>query len=528
MTREPAAGSAPVAARPSPLAGHEWTSAYTLLLAGVLALGVAARLGYVGRPLDHRIVNPWRQADYTQITRNFYREGMNIFYPRIDWRGDTPGYAEMELPLLPWSGAVLYRVLGPHEQILRALAALFASASFLLFAAVARRLLPPAGALFAVAAVAINPLLIVLANSIQPEPLVDFFALLTIVLLWRWNDRPSMPRLLAAAAAAAFAILSKLPAAYLGLVIAYTVVRRLGRRALWDPQVYAAALVAVVPPAAWYAWAHGFWLRYGNSLGVSNESHLIGWDVLTPPVFVLGILQWETVGVFTPFGWLLAFAALTLPRRQVEPPLVWYGSVFLFYVLAGRTTADRWAYYYHMLSVAPAALLMGGGLVALLDGGAVAARFTWLAGRGTAAARVLATGTLALLLVATVFLVVRRDRRQELLPMQRCARQFASLVPPDSRIVVRGGAMHDEHGHPVAHNESMVFAWMDRKGFNYGDDQLGIDTLDAIAARGGRYWMVSRYELDGDLRTRVEQRYRRVADCADAYTLYDLATNAHN
>lgn len=514
--------------RPSPLAGQRWTSAHTLLLAGILVVGVAARLAYVDRPLDQRVINPWRQADYTQIARNFHREGMNILYPRIDWRGDTPGYAEMELPLLPWIGAALYRVFGPHEQILRAVAAFFASASMLLFAALARRLLPPVGALFAVVAVAINPLLIVLASSIQPEPVLDFFALLTIILLWRWNDRPSMARLLAAAAAAAFAILAKLPAAYLGLVIAYTVVRRLGWRALRDPQVYAAALLAVVPPVAWYTWAHGFWLQYGNSLGVSNESHLIGWDVLLPPFFLLGILQWETVGVFTPIGWLLALAALALPRRQVEPLLVWYGSVFLFYVLAGRTTADRWAYYYHMLSVAPAALLMGGGLVALLDASPVPVRFAWLARRETGVAWVLAAGTLALLLAATVFLIVRRDRREELLPMYRCARQFASLVPRDSRIVVRGGAMYDEHGHPVAHNESMAFAWMDRKGFNYGDEQLGIDTLAAIAARGGRYWMVNRYELDGDLRPKVEQRHRHIADCGDSYSLYELRPNAHS
>ena len=424
MTREPATGSASAVARTSSITGQRWTKAHSLLLACILAVGVAARLAYVDRPLDHRVVNPWRQADYTQIARNFLREGMNILYPRIDWRGDTPGYAEMELPLLPWIGAALYRVFGPHEQILRALAAFFACASLLIFAAVARRVLPPSGALFAVAAVAINPLLLLLADAIQPESVLDFFVLLTILLLWRWNDRPSAPRLLAAAAAAAAAILAKLPAAYLGLLIAYTVVRRLGRRAFWDPQVYAAALVAIVPPAAWYAWTHGFWLQYGNSLGVSNESHLIGWDVLLPPVFVLGILQWESVGVFTPIGWLLALAALALPRRQLEPLLVWYGSVFLFYVLAGRTTADRWAYYYHMLSVAPAALLMGGGLVVLLDGG-VPARFAWLAHRATPVAWLLAAGTLALLLAAAVLLIVRRDRREELLPMYRCARQFA-------------------------------------------------------------------------------------------------------
>src|SRR5262245_15072674 len=76
----------------------------TWLLRAILVAGVIARLAYVGRPFDDRLENPWRQSDYFQVARNFEREGMNILYPRIDWRWATPGYTEMELPLLPWLG----------------------------------------------------------------------------------------------------------------------------------------------------------------------------------------------------------------------------------------------------------------------------------------------------------------------------------------------------------------------------------------------------------------------------------------
>ena len=34
----------------------------------------------------------WRECDVGAIARNFYIEDMNILYPRIDWRGDGPGY----------------------------------------------------------------------------------------------------------------------------------------------------------------------------------------------------------------------------------------------------------------------------------------------------------------------------------------------------------------------------------------------------------------------------------------------------
>jgi hypothetical protein len=101
--------------------------------------------------------------------------------------------------------------------------------------------------------------------------------------------------------------------------------------------------------------------------------------------------------------------------------------------------------------------------------------------------------------------------------------QFLPYVPTNERIVVHGGTMVDEYGYPAAHNESMMFAWMDRKGFNYGTQELRIETLEKIAARGGRYWIVRHGELEsGNLKELANTRYHRVAECGDSYYLYDL------
>ncbi len=53
------------------------------------------------RPADGTMRESWREADYAALARNFDREGMDILSPRIDWRGDGPGLAEMELPARP-------------------------------------------------------------------------------------------------------------------------------------------------------------------------------------------------------------------------------------------------------------------------------------------------------------------------------------------------------------------------------------------------------------------------------------------
>jgi uncharacterized membrane protein len=348
---------------------------------------------------------------------------------------------------------------------------------------------------------------------------------LAVLLLHRWTARPTPARLYAVALAAAAAMLAKMPAAYLGVLIAYATIARLGTAALRRPAVYLAAVLAVVPPLAWYVWAHHFWTVYGLSLGVSNESHVIGWDALMPPRFLLGIVRWELLGVFSPVGWLLALAALSQPWRRIELPVVWYAAVMIFYVLAGRTTGDRWAFYYHTLSVAPAALLMGAGFAALFDRAVLPSGSGRWRGWQRPAAYLLAASTVIGFVAVAADLIDLRDRRStDLAAMRECVLEFAKLVPPDRRIVVRGGAATDELGHPVAHNESMAFAWMDRKGFNYADDVLGIAALESLARRGARYWIARRDEVDR-LGGSVDGRYRRLADCARGYALYDLRPN---
>jgi len=70
-----------------------------------------------------------------------------------------------------------------------------------------------------------------------------------------------------------------------------------------------AAVLALAPPAAWYLWAGRFWILYGNSRGLSNESPFLGLDMLHRPEWVLGLLKWETLGVLMPLGWILLLAA---------------------------------------------------------------------------------------------------------------------------------------------------------------------------------------------------------------------------
>ena len=54
----------------------------------------------------------WRQADTQAIARNLAFEEFAPHKPRIDWRGDGPGYVETEAQIYPALSAVAMRLRG--------------------------------------------------------------------------------------------------------------------------------------------------------------------------------------------------------------------------------------------------------------------------------------------------------------------------------------------------------------------------------------------------------------------------------
>lgn len=58
------------------------------------------------------ITETWRQGDVASVARNFVTESMNIFYPRVDVRGNMTGISGMEFPLYNYVVALIYKISG--------------------------------------------------------------------------------------------------------------------------------------------------------------------------------------------------------------------------------------------------------------------------------------------------------------------------------------------------------------------------------------------------------------------------------
>jgi hypothetical protein len=139
------------------------------------------------------------------------------------------------------------------------------------------------------------------------------------------------------------------------------------------------------------------------------------------------------------------------------------------------------------------------------------------------AALALALATVGAGTRAALRLRAERDQQEDLPRAYACAERFRELVPADARIVFCGGRATDKHGHPVAHNGSTWFAWLDRRGANYVEGEVTLALLERFAAHGPTFWIMAEHEIaDPELRAAIEARHRLVAACNGDFRLYEL------
>jgi 4-amino-4-deoxy-L-arabinose transferase-like glycosyltransferase len=541
-----------------------------ILFLGLFFLGAGIRSLDVWRPVDGRIRESWRECDYAAVARNFYREGMNILYPRIDWRGDGPGYAEMEFPVVPWTMAAFYKIFGYHEVIGRILIYAFSLLTLLIFFLLARRLLPSWGAMAASLFFVLSPLAVRVSNSLQPEGPMLFFYIAAAYAFIRWLEADRWIWYGAALSATALAILVKASAAHIGIFFLILLVADKGFRALRLAKVWAFGVLVLLPSLVWYVHAHHLWLAYGNSLGVSNEYHWLGWDLLKNPLvllkFLLRLVKRETLFVWMPLGWIAALAALWIRKKEraVRVAFFWLLALGLYYLIAIRTTADGWAAYYHVVTVPAAALLFGVcatiirnrlqkdrplmismGISIFISLAVIAGRVLFsLTYDGIIQAAVVlsllsAIAAIPLFLAPKAFnmawlvfvvsflsifpflaVQVGRDLHPRSFQAKyACALSFRPLIPERALMLATGSVSRDETGQPVAYNASYMFFWTDRKGFNISSDQLSLEHVQNYIRRGAGYFVLEKDALKASpgFAEELRKNFTLLAECGEAF-----------
>jgi hypothetical protein len=340
-------------------------------LGAILALALLLRLHGIHNPiLDHP---GWRQGDTAAIARNFAQLEYNPLRPQTDYNGPPPNYVELELQIVPFLAATLYRIFGVHEIFGRLISIAFSLATIPVLYLFARWLFASGIAgLAAAAAFAVYPGSVYYGRTFTPDTTMVFFLSAALYVSARWiaEDGTWSRRFGYASALCALALLAKPVSAAALIALPAMMIEREGwLGALRKPQNWALAAIAIVPYAAYDAtvssiaewhWAGGILRKHVLPLARQSLSSLHGlrlgfvtlWDRL-------GMLRTTMLGAG---GVLQAILGIGLAKRSKSPALLyaWLGGGLLYtFVVVAYEKVDYYLYLF-----LPLAALWTGGLFA--------------------------------------------------------------------------------------------------------------------------------------------------------------------
>jgi hypothetical protein len=331
------------------------------ILGFVLLFGFCARASTYKSPLlDH---HGWRQADTASISRNFYRDRLNVLYPQIDQRGGQQfGYVETGLELFAFVVALVAEGIGFTPQIGRLLSALLfiASCSFT-WGFVKRRYGEECGILAIFLYAFGFPLLVWAERSFMNEALLICLSLAALLLAQRYLAfrRGRDLALLVAATSLVGAI--KLPYLIVWAPVVGLFIEADGRRARrWPLALMMTVNLAVA--GAWYWHAHQLAAITGLTFGMTDK--LFDAGVVFAPSFVSVMASRIVKDILGPVGVVGAAAGVWFALREKRWCELLGVAGFLAYLLL--VAQGNYIHDYYQLALIPIApSLVSFGLIRL-------------------------------------------------------------------------------------------------------------------------------------------------------------------
>jgi len=342
-----------------------------IALIAIVIGGALLRLKGIHSPLlDHP---GWRQGDTAAIARNFATLQYNIFYPQTDYNGPPPNYVELELQIVPFLAATLYKIFGIHEIFGRLISICFSLGTIVVVGFFARWLFGSMIAGLAASTIfAVLPGSMYYAHSFMPDTTMVFFLTAAVYACTRYlydEDERSWHGLPLAAILLMFAFLAK-PVALVAIfpIAAASIVRFGVLGTLRRPQTYALLAIAFVPLALYgqfvsshaeWHWASGITQKHVipglRSALSSGSAFALKFTYLK---LAIGMLWHIMLG---PIGFILLLVGLIVPLRARAAAIVyaWLGGALLY--IYAVVTVERVDYYMYL--VLPLAALAAAGAV---------------------------------------------------------------------------------------------------------------------------------------------------------------------
>jgi len=448
-----------------------------LAVVGILVLTLSVRLIGLDRPLVDE--QAWRQTDTAAIARNYFEEGYDLLYPRVDWRGDTEGFVESNFPVYAFLVACGYKLLdAPREWVGRLIAVLFSVLSVVLLYVLGKRWYGREVGRLSALVFAIAPLNVFFGRAFMPESMMLFFSIGAIHCFVRWTDTEAWTWFFGALVCAALAFLIKIPTLYLGLPLAFLACRKFGRRMLVEPRIWAYGVLSLAPAIFWYRHAYGLFQQTRLTFGIWNSYGYRKWgnvEFLVSPAFYGRMVERLGGVVFTPLGLVLLGFGIwcCLRRRQGWVFLFWLAALVVYVLLVPE---GNWTLNYYQLPFVPAgSVLIGLALAGLPK---------------TPLGRAGLLGSL-IVLGGSSYLYVRPLYTPKPYHMARyeMGRKIDTRLPDEALLVI--GDLDANAGARYRTQSPTFLYYCHRKGWQLTPDEFEPERLEALREKGARYFVAA-------------------------------------
>jgi len=327
----------------------------------IIFVGFLARLINLTQPILE--VAGWRQCYTASIARNFYYNGMNVFYPQVLASGNTEGYiGGSEFNIYPFAVAILYKLFGIHESLGRLVSIIaFCGGAFFLYK-LTRKYAGSTTGLITLLFYTFNPYIFFYSRSFQPESTMLFFSITMLYFFSEWIDREGWWRFALMTFCATFAFLTKIPTICLGLPLLYLCLKKYKLNILTQWKLWLFAILSLTITLLWYK--HANYLKSIDNLSVNSLSfsYYMKYSVyfLTnlhfyEKVFYAEVFEKDLIyigGVFLVLGIIF-----TLKKKEFRYIHYWLLAIIIYFFIAAKEV--EWHTYYTMPIIVPASVFVG-------------------------------------------------------------------------------------------------------------------------------------------------------------------------
>lgn len=334
---------------------HGWKKRYSRW--GLLFLTVVFLVIQSGRltvpPWDE--AGSWRQSDTYSIAQNFIQFDMNPLRPQLNYDGAADNYAQLELQILPFLSALIFRLTGTMDPaVCRVLSLMFFLGSAVFLYLLMRDFVGAIPALFGYGVYLFLPLSLLLASSIQPEACALFFYCGGVYFLRRFQLTSRYGFLVGASAMTAVAIMEKTPVAFVGLLFLYVLLTVMGKSFYKNLWFYGCGVITLLPPILLIAYTsrHSVF-RFVDGIALK---HILTGEIFS--LFTKAGLKFFYNAFTSYFGWaaiiLSVMGALLIFQKEYRFVLFWAIS----FALECATIVAVIKFVYYLVFVLPVCAML--------------------------------------------------------------------------------------------------------------------------------------------------------------------------